>query len=465
MTAVLSKVNGRLESPGIAGPGGPKRLRPSGDTSAVAPPVPIPNTEVKRCSPDGSASLGCARVGRCQNLWVLDGESRPRPFLFPRPRHALFAPCGWVAFLQLDRVLPAQRKGVGERAMRDVCAGGIHAQVKAISEELCGAEFFATGAWRQPPTHQRAHDFPGRTRCHGRHAFRGSVYGHRSSSQRGSFPPADRQAHRPEPQHHPARSAPGASGFFSSPRPSKLEPFHPYLRERFLQHGLSAIRLTQEIIPMGFRGSVQIVRRFLHTLKTSPSSKLTVRFETPPGEQAQAHWAELGRFTSPSGEPIRLYTFVIVLSFSRMLYAEFTRSMRIETLIRCHQNAFAFFGGWPRHILYDNMRQVAAGPQRINPRFRDFADHHGFAVRTHRPYRPRTKGKVERMAWTPPRPACSSRSSATATSATTPSSSLPTKPSPIGGRSSPMTPSWPAPLSTASFTVPPFSTSKATVTA
>ena len=73
--------------------------------------------------------------------------------------------------------------------------------------------------------------------------------------------------------------------------------------------------------------------------------------------------------------------------------------MRIETLIRCHQNAFAAFGGWPRHILYDNMRQVAVGPERINPRFRDFADHHGFAVRRHRPYRPRTKGKVERMVY------------------------------------------------------------------
>ena len=94
---------------------------------------------------------------------------------------------------------------------------------------------------------------------------------------------------------------------------------------------------------------------------------------------------------------MRLYAFVMVLSFSRMLYIEFTRSMRVENLIRCHQNAFAAFGGWPRQILYDNMRQVVVGPERINPRFRDFADHHGFAVRRHRPYRPRTKGKVERM--------------------------------------------------------------------
>src|SRR6476646_11153803 len=39
----------------------------SGDNSAVAPPVPIPNTEVKRCSPDGSTATGRARVGRRQN--------------------------------------------------------------------------------------------------------------------------------------------------------------------------------------------------------------------------------------------------------------------------------------------------------------------------------------------------------------------------------------------------------------
>ena len=40
--------------------------RSSGDHSAVEPPVPFPNTEVKRCSPNDSASIGCAKVGRCQ---------------------------------------------------------------------------------------------------------------------------------------------------------------------------------------------------------------------------------------------------------------------------------------------------------------------------------------------------------------------------------------------------------------
>ena len=54
----------------------------SGDPSAVAPPVPIPNTEVKRCSPDDSASIGRAKVGRRQSL-------RPAPCKNTR-RGALF---------------------------------------------------------------------------------------------------------------------------------------------------------------------------------------------------------------------------------------------------------------------------------------------------------------------------------------------------------------------------------------
>ena len=40
--------------------------RDSGDHCAMEPPVPIPNTEVKRRSADGSVELVYARVGRCQ---------------------------------------------------------------------------------------------------------------------------------------------------------------------------------------------------------------------------------------------------------------------------------------------------------------------------------------------------------------------------------------------------------------
>jgi len=87
----------------------------------------------------------------------------------------------------------------------------------------------------------------------------------------------------------------------------------------------------------------------------------------------------------------------MVLSFSRMIVVCFTFDQKLPTLIACHQQASAFFGGIVATILYDNMSQVRiAYRNQLNPLMADFAAHHGFAVKTHRPYRPRTKGKVER---------------------------------------------------------------------
>jgi hypothetical protein len=126
--------------------------------------------------------------------------------------------------------------------------------------------------------------------------------------------------------------------------------FKEYLRQRFQEHGLSGVRLTQGIRKMGFEGSERTVCRFLATLRVRRPSQLTIRFETPPGEQAQADWAEAGRYHLADGA-IRVFFFVMVLGFSRALYIEFTRSMRLESLIRCHQNAFAYFGGWPADLV------------------------------------------------------------------------------------------------------------------
>ena len=121
-------------------------------------------------------------------------------------------------------------------------------------------------------------------------------------------------------------------------RASKLDRYKPYLTERWQAHGLSAVRLLPEIRAQGFTGSAQIVRRFLHDLQAAhrPDPSLTVRFETPPGEQAQCDWAEVGRYPQPDGTSIRVYAFVMVLGYSRYLYTEFTRSMTLATLIRCH---------------------------------------------------------------------------------------------------------------------------------
>lgn len=181
-------------------------------------------------------------------------------------------------------------------------------------------------------------------------------------------------------------------------RVTKIEEFKQYLRDRVRECGLSAVRLLDEIRAMGYTGSLRTVRRYVASVSEDrPQKRRTVRFETPPGKQAQADWAYCGRFPDAEGKMIPIYAFVIVLAYSRMMYVEFTTSMKLPWLIRCHQAAFRFFGGWPLEILYDNMKQVTLGRDRWNPLFADFVDHYGIAARTHRIRRPRTKGKVERM--------------------------------------------------------------------
>jgi len=48
----------------------------------------------------------------------------------------------------------------------------------------------------------------------------------------------------------------------------------------------------------------------------------------------------------------------MVLGYSRMSYIELVTDMSKNALIRCHQNAFRYFEGYPEEMLYDNMKQV-----------------------------------------------------------------------------------------------------------
>lgn len=181
-------------------------------------------------------------------------------------------------------------------------------------------------------------------------------------------------------------------------RKSGLEAHKDYLRDRYLTTGLSGVRLHEELCGMGYTGAIDAVQRYLKSLDAPRQAlmRATVRFETPPGEQAQVDWAEVGYYLDDTGARRKVYAFVMILSYSRTLYVEFTTRMNVAELIGCHQRAFAHFNGWTRRILYDNMKQVRLSASEWNPLMMDFLSHHGIAPSSHRPYRPRTKGKVER---------------------------------------------------------------------
>lgn len=183
------------------------------------------------------------------------------------------------------------------------------------------------------------------------------------------------------------------------PRPSKLDPFKDYLVERLTEFPeLLAITLFEEIREKGYNGGLSIVKDFTYPYRQKRRESV-VRFETPPGRQAQVDWAHLGRHEL-SGVVTPLYLFVMVLGYSRAIYAEVVTRTDVEVFLALHVHAFRFFGGMPEEILYDNQKQAvlarSADGVRFHPALLAFAGHYSFKPRACRPYRAKTKGKVER---------------------------------------------------------------------
>ncbi len=181
--------------------------------------------------------------------------------------------------------------------------------------------------------------------------------------------------------------------------PSKLDPYKDYLHERLREFPeLSAKRLFDEIRAMGYGGGISILKDFTRPHRV-PRRTTVVRFETPPGEQAQCDYAELGCH-EVHGIPTKVYAFTMLLGYSRHLYVEFSDSCASEAFLAAHARAFSYFGGMPRRVLYDNAKIIALEHSRTRVTFNaallDFAGRFGFRPQLCRPYRPQTKGKVER---------------------------------------------------------------------
>jgi transposase len=184
------------------------------------------------------------------------------------------------------------------------------------------------------------------------------------------------------------------------PRTSRLDAFKEYVRARLEQFDLPATVLLAELKQKGYRGGLTILREFVRPLKDAFTRRVTERFETLPGHQAQIDWGECGHIRV-GDQVCKLYVFVMVLGYSRMMYARFTTCVKLPVLLGCLKDAFRVLG-IPRQVLVDNMKQaveqhdVITGVVRFNRTFLDFAEHFGFLPVACPPYWPRVKGKVER---------------------------------------------------------------------
>ena len=186
-----------------------------------------------------------------------------------------------------------------------------------------------------------------------------------------------------------------------TPRPSKLDPFKPYLTERLSRFDIPATVLFAEIRKRGYSGGISILRDFVSQFKDRQVRQVVDRFETEPGRQAQIDWGSCGTILH-LGRRRRLSLFVLVLGHSRMIWARFVTSEQAPQLMTLLESAFRDLGGVPRELLVDNMKQIIDTPRTqkkdavVQASFQDFADHFGFDVVACPAYWPRAKGKVER---------------------------------------------------------------------
>jgi len=183
-------------------------------------------------------------------------------------------------------------------------------------------------------------------------------------------------------------------------RPTLLDPYKALVGKILDDHPkLRATRVFEMVRARGYAGSVVQVRRYIHGVRPTPREAF-LRLETMPGEQAQVDWGHFGKIQIGSAKR-SLSCFVLVLSWSRAIYARFALDQTLESFLRGHILGFAALGGVPREILYDNLKSVVlerSGDHiRFHPRILDLAGHCHFAPKPCAPYRGNEKGKVERQ--------------------------------------------------------------------
>ena len=153
----------------------------------------------------------------------------------------------------------------------------------------------------------------------------------------------------------------------------------------------------------GFTGSDQAVWRMTKLIRQQQLPEVVLRLETPPGEVAQVDFGYVGLLWDPATSRVRkAWAFVMVLAYSRHMYAEFVFDQTIATWLLCHQHSFEFFGAVPQRVVLDNLKAAilkAYGHDQdveVQQSYRECAEHYHFLIDPCLPRRPEHKGKVER---------------------------------------------------------------------
>jgi len=165
---------------------------------------------------------------------------------------------------------------------------------------------------------------------------------------------------------------------------------------KWLEDNLSGVRIHEKMQEEGIKVGYSTVKDYICKIKKRDN--IFIRMHTLPGEEAQVDFGYVG-YTLYQGKKRKTWVFNMRLSYSRLDYYEVVYDQRVETFIRCHINAFNYFGGIPQYIKIDNLKSAILQANFYEPiyqeLYKNFAYHYGFHPLPCRVRRPNDKGKVE----------------------------------------------------------------------
>jgi len=177
-------------------------------------------------------------------------------------------------------------------------------------------------------------------------------------------------------------------------RETIFQSFDRLVREWYREHpSLKATQVYERLKTYGFPGGYETVKRHTRDLRKK-QRRWFHELDFLPGEEAQVDWMQ---WSFPFGV---LYGFVLILAYSRYLFARFYPRHSLEFFLEGHIEAFKEIEGMTHRLRYDNLRSVILqrNPETIyNAQFLDFARHYGFSIHPCTPGRANEKGRVERV--------------------------------------------------------------------
>ena len=189
------------------------------------------------------------------------------------------------------------------------------------------------------------------------------------------------------------------------PSSKRRMPDYDYIRKELLRNGVSKKLLwTEYMEDCRANGEEPLMysQFCYHIQQEEQKHRATMHINRKPGEQVEVDWAgDPATIIDPdTGEIIKAYIFVGVMTYSQYTYVEAFLDMKQKSWINAHIHMYEYFGGVARILVPDNCKTAVIHnggfkDQQINETYQEMAEHYGTAIIPARVRAPKDKPNAE----------------------------------------------------------------------